>query len=51
MAETGIFISSCSRREWARRRPGRSSGAVSLLVAAMVLVLVLAALLVSRGVI
>jgi hypothetical protein len=24
MADTGIFISSCSRREWARRRPARN---------------------------
>jgi hypothetical protein len=53
MAETGIFISSCSRREWARRRPGRSGGVVSVLLVAMVLLVLLAialtAVVVARG--
>jgi hypothetical protein len=42
MAESGIFISSCSRREWARRRSGRSGGVAPGLVAMVVLLVVLA---------
>jgi hypothetical protein len=49
MAETGIFISSCSRREWARRRPGRSMGVLPLLLVAAALAIVLVALLLSGG--
>jgi hypothetical protein len=53
MAETGIFISSCSRRELARRRSGRSNGVLAVLVAVLMLLVVLAialgAIVVARG--
>ena len=32
MDEPSLFLSSCSRREWARRRPGRSRVLTSSLV-------------------
>lgn len=32
MDEPSLFLSSCSRREWARRRPGRSQLLASSLV-------------------
>jgi hypothetical protein len=51
MAETGIFISSCSRRELARRRSGRSNGVLAVLVAVLLVVLAIAlgAIVVARG--
>jgi hypothetical protein len=53
MAETGIFISSCSRRELARRRQGRSSGVPSVLWSTVVVLVLLAialgALVLARG--
>jgi len=50
MAQTGIFISSCSRRELARRRPARNAALrVQLMVALVVLAAGLAAVMLARG--
>jgi hypothetical protein len=50
MAQTGIFISSCSRRELARRRPARNSALrLQAVVALVVLAAGLVALLVARA--
>jgi len=32
MSDSSLFLSSCSRREWARRRGGRSRFAIGALV-------------------
>jgi hypothetical protein len=47
--EKSLFISSCTRRELARRRPGRSAGRVELFVAAIVLAAAVLAFLAVRG--
>ena len=44
-----LFISSCTRRELARRRPGRSAGRLELVVGLVVLVAALIAFVVVRG--
>ncbi|MBV9464764.1 MAG: hypothetical protein JO206_00385 [Solirubrobacterales bacterium] len=44
-----IFISSCSRRELARRRPTRGPAPAPLLMAMVVFALVLAGLFLARG--
>jgi hypothetical protein len=44
-----LFISSCTRREMARRRPGRSAGRLELLVGMTLLVAALVAFVVVRG--
>jgi hypothetical protein len=47
--EKSLFISSCTRREMARRRPGRSAGRLELSVGLVLLVAALVAFLVVRG--
>lgn len=50
MADPEIFISSCSRRELARRRPTRAAAPrVQLLIAVLLLLTVFAALVVGHG--
>jgi hypothetical protein len=49
MEDKSLFISSCSRRELARRRPGRNAPRARLLLALVVLVLAAAAVFVARG--
>jgi hypothetical protein len=50
MADTGIFISSCSRRELARRRPGRIPGVrLQLLLTPILLAAGSGAFVVARG--
>jgi hypothetical protein len=44
-----LFISSCTRRQLARRRPGRSAGRLELLVGMTMLVAALVALVIVRG--
>jgi hypothetical protein len=44
-----LFISSCTRREMARRRPGRSAGRLELLVGMTLLVAAVVAFVVVRG--
>jgi hypothetical protein len=51
MEGSKVFISSCSRRQLARRRPGRHGGALRMQVVIMVVALALAvgAFLVANG--
>jgi hypothetical protein len=44
-----LFISSCTRREMARRRPGRSAGRLELFIGMTLLVAALLAFVVVRG--
>jgi hypothetical protein len=44
-----VFISSCTRRQLARRRPPRSVLRLQLLVALLVLAIALAAVIAGRG--
>jgi hypothetical protein len=44
-----IFISSCSRRELARRRPTRNPAVRLQLVAVLLVIAALATLVISRG--
>jgi hypothetical protein len=46
-----IFISSLSRRQLARRRPGRSPVRVQLLIAIALVVIAIAVMIVARGII
>jgi hypothetical protein len=50
MPESRLFMSSLSRRELARRRPGRSHAWRIVLLAAMVAAIIVAALLLGHGV-
>jgi hypothetical protein len=47
--EKSLFISSCTRREMARRRPGRSVGRLELLVGMTLLVAAMVMFVVVRG--
>jgi hypothetical protein len=49
MESRSIFISSLSRRQLARRRPGRSPVRVELLIAVALVVIAIAAVIVARG--
>jgi len=49
MTESRLFLSSCSRRELARRRPGRSVPWLALIVGLLVVLVCAAAFLVGRG--
>jgi hypothetical protein len=49
MPESKLFMSSCSRRQLARRRPGRA-GRVQLLLAMLMILICAAAFLTGRGV-
>jgi hypothetical protein len=49
MPDSTIFISSCSRRQLARRRPGRAQIRLQLMLAMVVLLSVFAALVAARG--
>jgi hypothetical protein len=49
MTESRLFLSSCSRRELARRRPGRSVPWPALLVGLLVVLVCAAAFLVGGG--
>jgi hypothetical protein len=49
MTESRLFLSSCSRCELARRRPGRSVPWLALFVGLLVVLVCAAAFLVGRG--
>jgi len=49
MEDRGLFISSCSRRELARRRPTRSVARAQVVLTLLVLAAVLGALVAARG--
>ena len=49
MTESKVFISSCSRRELARRRQGRSPHAAQLLAVLFVVTLCVAAFVIGSG--
>jgi hypothetical protein len=49
MNESRLFMSSCSRRELARRRPGRTIAWPALLVGLLVVLICAAAFLLGRG--
>jgi hypothetical protein len=49
MESRSIFISSLSRRQLARRRPGRSPVRVELMVAVALVVIAIAVMIVARG--
>jgi hypothetical protein len=49
MEDRSLFISSCSRRELARRRPMRSVVRIQVVLALLVLAAALAALILARG--
>jgi hypothetical protein len=44
-----LFISSCTRREMARRRPSRNAGRLELLVGMTLLLAALVAFVIVRG--
>ncbi|HUE27487.1 MAG TPA: hypothetical protein VMP89_11995 [Solirubrobacteraceae bacterium] len=50
MTDRSLFISSCSRRDLARRKPGRAVTRTQLLLALVVLIVVVAAALAALGV-
>jgi hypothetical protein len=47
--DKSLFISSCTRREMARRRPGRTAGRLELLLGLTLLLAALVAFVVARG--
>ena len=49
MEERSLFISSCSRRELARRRPNRALTSTHVLGLAVVLVIALSAFIAAHG--
>jgi hypothetical protein len=49
MSETRLFMSSCSRRELARRRPGRRVPWPALFLGLLVVLVCAAAFLLGRG--
>jgi hypothetical protein len=49
MPGSTIFISSCSRRELARRRPGRPQLRLQLMLATVLVLSVFAAFIAARG--
>jgi hypothetical protein len=49
MESKSVFISSCTRREMARRRPSRTAGRLELWVGVAMLVVALVAFAVVRG--
>jgi hypothetical protein len=48
MEDRSLFISSCSRRELARRRPSKSAWSLQLTIATLVLVAAVLAFVVAR---
>jgi hypothetical protein len=50
MEDRNVFISSCSRRQLARRRPTRSVARMQLVLAVLVLLVAVAAVLATAGV-
>jgi anti-sigma-K factor RskA len=51
MEERGPFISSCSRRQLARRKPTRSTGTWPLTIMMLALVVAVAVVLATRGIV
>jgi hypothetical protein len=51
MEERGPFISSCSRRQLARRKPARSTGTLPLTIMMLALVVAVAVVLATRGIV
>jgi hypothetical protein len=51
MEDRSVFISSCSRRQLARRKPTRSSGTWPLTLMLLALVVAVAAVLATRGIV
>lgn len=49
MENKSVFISSCSRRELARRRPSRTAGQLEMYIALAVLVVAVFAFVIVRG--
>jgi hypothetical protein len=49
MTESRLFMSSCSRRELAHRRPGRSAPRLALVLGLLVVLVCAAAFLLARG--
>jgi hypothetical protein len=49
MTESRLFLSSCSRRELARRRPGRNVPWAALIMGLLVVLVCAAAFLLGRG--
>ena len=49
MESKSIFISSCSRRQLARRRPYRSPLRTQLMLAVLVAIVVIAVVAIARG--
>jgi hypothetical protein len=49
MASSKLFISSCSRRQLARRRPGHAQLRLQLLLMLLTLIAALAAFVAGRG--
>jgi len=49
MEDRSLFISSCSRRELARRRPARSAARMPIFVGLLVLAIALGVLLAAHG--
>jgi hypothetical protein len=49
MEERTVFISSCSRRELARRSPGRTLAPMQLLLLAVLIGIVLAGFIAAHG--
>jgi hypothetical protein len=47
--DKSLFISSCTRRQMARRRPGRTAGRLELLLGVALLLAALVAFVVARG--
>jgi hypothetical protein len=48
MEDRSVFISSCSRRELARRRPSRSAGRLQLTIAMLLLFAAVLAFAITR---
>ena len=51
MGDRSLFISSCSRRDLARRRPSRGGSRLPVVLTLIVLAICVAAVLVASGVI
>jgi hypothetical protein len=51
MEDRNLFISSCSRRQLARRKPTRSTGTWPLTIMMLALVVAVAAVLATRGIV
>jgi len=51
MEERTVFISSCSRRQLARRKPARTTGTLPLTIMMLALLVAVAAVLATRGIV